>query len=70
MRVVLQVKPNADEGESVMLTRPTIDPDDVADMVVASAIITEISGSTSHPPWSVASSGRRAWAAGRSPRRR
>lgn len=38
----------ADEGGSVILARPTTDPDDVAGMVVASAVITEIGGSTSH----------------------
>jgi pyruvate,orthophosphate dikinase len=38
----------ADEGVAVVLARPTTDPDDVAGMVVASAIITEIGGSTSH----------------------
>lgn len=37
-----------DDGTSVVLARPTTDPDDVAGMVVSSAIITEIGGSTSH----------------------
>jgi pyruvate,orthophosphate dikinase len=37
-----------DDGVEVVLARPTTDPDDVAGMVVSSAIITEIGGSTSH----------------------
>lgn len=37
-----------DSGVDVVLSRPTTDPDDVSGMVVASAIITEIGGSTSH----------------------
>lgn len=37
-----------DEGVDVVLARPTTDPDDVAGMVVSSAIITEIGGATSH----------------------
>jgi pyruvate, orthophosphate dikinase len=37
-----------DNGVDVVLARPTTDPDDVAGMVVSSAIITEIGGSTSH----------------------
>lgn len=38
----------ADGGVDVVLARTTTDPDDVAGMVVSSAIITEIGGSTSH----------------------
>ncbi|MGQ4615558.1 pyruvate, phosphate dikinase [Nocardia sp. R7R-8] len=38
----------ADNGESVVLARPTTDPDDVSGMVVSAAVITEIGGSTSH----------------------
>lgn len=37
-----------DSGVNVVLSRPTTDPDDVSGMVVSSAIITEIGGSTSH----------------------
>lgn len=35
-------------GEAVILARPTTDPDDVAAMSVAVAVITELGGSTSH----------------------
>lgn len=35
-------------GEAVILARPTTDPDDVAAMAVAVAVITELGGSTSH----------------------
>ncbi|WP_228001156.1 pyruvate, phosphate dikinase [Nocardia australiensis] len=38
----------ADQGEAVILARPTTDPDDVAAMSVAAAVITELGGSTSH----------------------
>lgn len=38
----------ADGGVDVVLARPTTDPDDIAGMMLASAIITEIGGSTSH----------------------
>ncbi|MEV6139667.1 pyruvate, phosphate dikinase [Nocardia sp. NPDC051990] len=38
----------ADRGEAVILARPTTDPDDVAAMSVAVAVITELGGSTSH----------------------
>ncbi|MFI5716175.1 pyruvate, phosphate dikinase [Nocardia sp. NPDC051750] len=38
----------ADRGEAVILARPTTDPDDVAAMSVAAAVITELGGSTSH----------------------
>jgi pyruvate,orthophosphate dikinase len=50
-RVVLDVEEAedlADEDVSVVLARPTTDPDDVSGMIVASAIVTEIGGSTSH----------------------
>lgn len=36
------------EGERVVLARPTTDPDDVAAMASAAAVITELGGSTSH----------------------
>jgi pyruvate, orthophosphate dikinase len=38
----------ADEGEEVVLATITTDPEDVHGMVVASAIVTELGGSTSH----------------------
>jgi pyruvate,orthophosphate dikinase len=38
----------ADDGRSVVLVRPTTDPDDVSGMVVSAAIVTEIGGATSH----------------------
>jgi pyruvate,orthophosphate dikinase len=38
----------SDAGESVVLVRPTTDPDDVSGMVVSAAIVTEIGGATSH----------------------
>ncbi|MPV88519.1 pyruvate, phosphate dikinase, partial [Georgenia ruanii] len=38
----------AEQGIDVILARPTTDPDDVAGMVVAAAIVTEIGGATSH----------------------
>lgn len=38
----------ADEGTAVVLARPTTDPDDVAGMSVAVAVVTELGGSTSH----------------------
>lgn len=38
----------AGRGEAVILARPTTDPDDVAAMSVAGAVITELGGSTSH----------------------
>ncbi|NMH98250.1 pyruvate, phosphate dikinase [Pseudonocardia acidicola] len=50
-RVVLDVEEAeelADDGIEVVLARPTTDPDDVAGMIVSSAIVTEIGGSTSH----------------------
>lgn len=39
---------HADRGEAVILARPTTDPDDVAAMSTAAAVITELGGSTSH----------------------
>jgi pyruvate,orthophosphate dikinase len=50
-RVVTEVEEAEDlhdEGTDVVLVRPTTDPDDVSGMIVASAIITEIGGATSH----------------------
>jgi len=50
-RVVLTVEEAeslADSGVDVVLARPTTDPDDVSGMIVSSAILTEIGGSTSH----------------------
>lgn len=38
----------ADRGTAVVLARPTTDPDDVAGMSVAVAVVTELGGSTSH----------------------
>jgi len=38
----------ADAGRQVVLARPTTDPDDVAGMAAAVAVITELGGSTSH----------------------
>lgn len=38
----------ADDGESVILARPTTDPDDVAAMSASVAVLTELGGSTSH----------------------
>lgn len=38
----------AERGIDVVLARPTTDPGDIAGMVVAAAIVTEIGGSTSH----------------------
>lgn len=43
-----QAEKLAEEGVSVVLARPTTDPDDVQGMLVAVAILTEIGGSTSH----------------------
>ncbi|GAA5061259.1 pyruvate, phosphate dikinase [Nocardia callitridis] len=37
-----------DRGEAVVFARPTTDPEDVAVMSVAAAVITELGGSTSH----------------------
>ncbi|MGW5385002.1 pyruvate, phosphate dikinase [Nocardia sp. NPDC003963] len=42
------VEEYADRGESVILARPTTDPDDVTAMSMAAAVITELGGSTSH----------------------
>jgi pyruvate,orthophosphate dikinase len=50
-RVVTEVEEAEDlhdEGVDVVLVRPTTDPDDVSGMIVASAIVTEIGGATSH----------------------
>ncbi|AFC53194.1 pyruvate, phosphate dikinase [Mycobacterium paraintracellulare] len=38
----------ADDGQSVILARPTTDPDDVAAMSASVAVLTELGGSTSH----------------------
>src|SRR5699024_3532571 len=38
----------ADTGVDVVLARPTTDPEDVAGMIAAAAILTEVGGSTSH----------------------
>ncbi len=38
----------SDEGQQVVLARPTTDPDDVAGMAASVAVVTEIGGSTSH----------------------
>ena len=38
----------ADVGESVVLARPTTDPDDIHGMAAAAAVITELGGVTSH----------------------
>ncbi|WP_078293231.1 pyruvate, phosphate dikinase [Mycobacterium sp. D16R24] len=38
----------ADEGQDVILARPTTDPDDVAAMSMSVAVLTELGGSTSH----------------------
>ncbi len=38
----------ADDGYAVVLARPTTDPDDVAGMSAAVAVLTELGGSTSH----------------------
>ena len=38
----------SDDGESVVLARPTTDPDDVSGMLVSAAIVTEVGGATSH----------------------
>ena len=43
-----EAEDRADAGESVILARPTTDPDDVAGMAASVAVITEIGGSTSH----------------------
>jgi pyruvate,orthophosphate dikinase len=50
-RVVLEAdeaEDLADDGVDVVLARPTTDPEDVAGMIAAVAILTEIGGSTSH----------------------
>lgn len=43
-----EAEDRADAGESVILVRPTTDPDDVAGMAASVAVVTEIGGSTSH----------------------
>lgn len=43
-----EAEDRADEGERVVLARPTTDPDDVGGMDAAQAVITELGGSTSH----------------------
>ncbi|OHV05236.1 pyruvate, phosphate dikinase [Mycobacterium talmoniae] len=43
-----EAEERADGGEAVILARPTTDPDDVAAMSVAAAVLTELGGSTSH----------------------
>jgi pyruvate, orthophosphate dikinase len=43
-----QAEQLSDDGESVILARPTTDPDDVAAMSASVAVLTELGGSTSH----------------------
>jgi pyruvate,orthophosphate dikinase len=43
-----EAEERADEGQDVILARPTTDPDDVAAMSAAVAVLTELGGSTSH----------------------
>ncbi|MGW4124655.1 pyruvate, phosphate dikinase [Nocardia sp. NPDC004711] len=43
-----EAEDRAARGESVILARPTTDPDDVAAMSAVSAVLTEFGGSTSH----------------------
>lgn len=43
-----EAEARADAGESIVLARPTTDPDDVAGMAASVAVVTEIGGSTSH----------------------
>lgn len=43
-----EAQDRAAAGESVILVRPTTDPDDVAGMAASAAVVTEIGGSTSH----------------------
>ncbi len=38
----------ADDGRDVVLVRPTTSPDDVAGLVAAKAVVTEVGGATSH----------------------
>ncbi|MEV6340498.1 pyruvate, phosphate dikinase [Nocardia vinacea] len=45
---VEEAERRAEAGEDVVLARPTTDPDDVATMAVAVAVLTEFGGSTSH----------------------
>jgi pyruvate,orthophosphate dikinase len=37
-----------DNGDDVVLVRPTTEPDDVAGMIASVAVVTEIGGATSH----------------------
>ena len=48
MTDVAEAERRADAGEDVILARPTTDPDDVATMALAVAVLTELGGSTSH----------------------
>ena len=48
MTDVAEAERRADAGEAVILARPTTDPDDVATMASAVAVLTELGGSTSH----------------------
>ena len=43
-----QAEDLADAGTDVVLARPTTDPDDVAAMSLAAAVVTDLGGSTSH----------------------
>ncbi len=43
-----EAEDRADDGDDVILARPTTDPDDVGGMDAAQAVITELGGSTSH----------------------
>ena len=43
-----EAEDRADAGESVVLARPTTDPEDVPAMSVVAAIVTELGGATSH----------------------
>ena len=45
---VEEAERRAESGEDIVLARPTTDPDDVATMAVAVAVLTELGGSTSH----------------------
>lgn len=45
---VLQAEQRADAGESIILARPTTDPDDVHAMSIVAGVLTELGGSTSH----------------------
>jgi pyruvate,orthophosphate dikinase len=43
-----EAEDRANDGESIILVRPTTDPDDVAAMSVVAGVLTELGGSTSH----------------------